>query len=84
MSEKPAHTKYQHLVQLANDISHLFQSETNREVVVSSVAKHIGSFWVPRMRQHIVVHVHAGGEGLSTLAREAVLRLAMDAAKESD
>ena len=69
MSEKPAHTKYQHLVQLANDISHLFQSETNREVVVSSVAKHIGSFWVPRK----TVKMDASGE-----------LIAMDRRPESD
>jgi len=83
MSEKPARAKYEHLVQMANDISHFFQSETDREVAVSSVAKHIRSFWVPRMRQHIIAHLHAGGEGMSTLSREAVLRLEMDAAKKT-
>ncbi len=83
MSEKPAHTRYEHLVQMANDISNFFQSETDHDVAISAVAKHIRSFWVPRMRQHIIAHVHAGGEGMSTLAREAVLRLEMDAAKEN-
>lgn len=83
MSEKPAHMRYEHLVQMANDISHFFQSETDHDVAISAVAKHIRSFWVPRMRQHIIAHVHAGGEGMSTLAREAVLRLEMDAAKEN-
>jgi formate dehydrogenase subunit delta len=43
---------------------------------VASVADHLRKFWDPVMRKQIIEHLHAGGEGLEPMAREAVQRLA--------
>ena len=42
----------------------------------AAVAAHIAKFWDPRMREMIVAHLHAGGEGLSDIARQAVAKFA--------
>lgn len=83
MTNHPPYVNYQHLVQMVNDICNFFQAEADYETAVTSVAKHIRSFWAPRMRQHIIAHLHAGGEGMSALAQGAVRRLEQDAASKS-
>jgi len=65
-----------HLVQMANDIGHFFAAEPQHAEAVAGVRGHIERFWDPRMRKRIVAHLHAGGEGLEPLPREAVAALA--------
>jgi formate dehydrogenase subunit delta len=67
----------EHLTQMANDIGAYFHSEPDHELAVKGVLGHIQKFWTPRMRQKIVGHLAAGGEGLEDLPREAVRRLGM-------
>ena len=63
------------LVRMANDIAAFFASEPDREVAVEAIATHLRRYWAPRMRRQIRAHLDAGGEGLSDLARDAVLQL---------
>jgi formate dehydrogenase subunit delta len=62
------------LVYMANQIATFFQTQPGH-VQAAETADHIRAFWEPRMRRAIIAHLHAGGEGLSPLAREAVARL---------
>lgn len=64
------------LVAMANDIANYFGSEPDREAGIAGFANHLQKFWDPRMRRQLIVHVQAGGEGLSELARAGVERLA--------
>jgi len=68
-----------HLVQMANDIGHFFQSEPDHEAAVAGVASHIRRYWEPRMRKHIYAHLDQGGAGLTDIARDAITRLAEQA-----
>lgn len=63
------------LVRMANDIAAFFASEPDRTVAAESIATHLRRYWAPRMRRQIRAHLDAGGEGLSDLARDAVLQL---------
>lgn len=63
------------LVKMANDIARFFEAEPDHAEAVNGIVGHITRFWDPRMRREIVAHAHSGGEGLSAIAREAVLRL---------
>ncbi|HEY8010415.1 MAG TPA: formate dehydrogenase subunit delta [Rudaea sp.] len=66
----------EHLVTMANDIANFFHSESDRQVAVDGVTRHIQRYWEPRMRRKIVAHLaEHNGEGLSDLARLAVARL---------
>jgi len=71
-------TGVEHIVRMANDISHFFASEPDRDVAIAGIAAHIRRSWEPRMRRKIHAHLAAGGEGLEPLARAAVERLAKD------
>lgn len=64
----------QRLVYMANQIARFFATQPH-EAAVKGVAKHIGDFWDPRMRQMIQKHVAEGGAGLVPLAAEAVTLL---------
>ena len=64
-----------HLVHMANDISHFFAAEPQRADAIAGIANHIQRFWDPRMRRQIAAHLAAGGEGLDELARAAVAGL---------
>jgi formate dehydrogenase subunit delta len=64
------------LVTMANDISNFFASDPDKDAAVDQVANHLKKFWEPRMREAIRRHVSAGGEGMSSLAIQAVKRLA--------
>lgn len=61
-----------HLVSMANDISAFFDSEVGPAEASKSVALHISRFWDPRMREQIIAHAAAGGEGLKPSALAAV------------
>jgi len=63
------------LVTMANDISNFFASDPDKDAAVDQVANHLKKFWEPRMREAIRRHVSAGGEGMSSLAIQAVKRL---------
>ncbi len=60
------------LVTMANDIAAFFHGAANQDEAVRSIATHLRNFWDPRMRKQIIEHYHAGGSGLSDLARDAV------------
>jgi formate dehydrogenase subunit delta len=62
------------LVYMANQIARFFASQPHDQAV-KGIAKHIADFWDPRMRQMIRNHLASGGEGLDSLAKEAVLNL---------
>ena len=81
MSSTAEHTRnnVDHLVQMANDIGHFFQSEPDHEAAVAGVAAHIRRHWEPRMRKHIYAHLDQGGTGLTDIARDAIARLAAQA-----
>jgi formate dehydrogenase subunit delta len=64
------------LVNMANQISQFFESQSTREEAVAGVLDHIKRFWDPRMRKAIVEHVANGGADLRDVAHEAVKRLA--------
>jgi len=64
------------LVQMANDIANYFVVEPDHKEAVAGVAGHLKRFWDPSMREQIIAHAQAGGEGLSELALASVLQLA--------
>jgi formate dehydrogenase subunit delta len=64
------------LVAMANDIAAFFDSEPDKAVAAEGVRFHITRFWDPRMRREIVAHLDAGGTGLTSTAKSAVLLLA--------
>lgn len=64
-----------HLVSMANDISAFFNSEVGEKEAHKSVALHISRYWDPRMREQIIAHAAAGGDGLCQAALDAVRSL---------
>ena len=63
------------LVYMANQIAREFAGQRPRDAAAATW-DHLWHFWDPRMRQMILAHLDAGGEGLSDIARAAVARLA--------
>ena len=74
------HDPSRQLVQMANDIGNFFRAEPDREEAIAGIAKHIDSFWTKAMRRKITAH---GEEGLDELPREALRRLAAQAAAKA-
>ncbi len=66
----------EHLVSMANDISHFFDGEYGVKDSPPNIATHITRYWDPRMRKEIIAHVAAGGAGLTPTALAAVRTLA--------
>ncbi len=64
------------LVTMANEIAAFFASEKDKEQAAELMATHLRRYWEPRMRKAIIAHEHAGGSGLTALARRAVAKLA--------
>ena len=64
------HAEY--LVKMANEIGAFFHAEAGPEQAPAEIARHIQRFWDRRMREQVVAHLAAGGEGLSAEARRAV------------
>ncbi|KAA0683871.1 formate dehydrogenase subunit delta [Roseomonas genomospecies 6] len=62
------------LIRMANQIAGYFQSYPQDEAVTET-AGHIRAFWEPRMRQRLLDHTAAGGEGLHEIVTQAVERL---------
>jgi formate dehydrogenase subunit delta len=67
---------------MANQIATFFAGE-DRETAVAATADHLRKFWDPRMRAEIIAHGRAGGEGLSEVARQALLLVTEDAAAKA-
>lgn len=65
----------EHLVSMANDISHFFDGEYGTQDSPPNIATHITRYWDPRMRQQIIAHAAQGGAGLSPTALAAVRTL---------
>jgi formate dehydrogenase subunit delta len=63
------------LVSMANDIADFFNAESDKEVAAEGVRKHIQRSWDPRMRKAIIAHMQTNGEGLSSLAANAIKKL---------
>ena len=66
-------TDAQHLVQMANDIESFFRALPRSEA--SGIENHIRSFWTPRMRERLFLHLQSGDSGLDALPGKAVRRL---------
>lgn len=64
-----------YLVNMANDISNFHASEGDVALAAAGVEAHMARYWEKRMRQQIIAHHHAGGEGLSEISRAAVALL---------
>jgi formate dehydrogenase subunit delta len=62
------------LVHMANQIARELASQRPGEAAQATY-DHLWHFWDPRMRQLIVAHLDAGGEGLSEIALQAVRKL---------
>jgi formate dehydrogenase subunit delta len=60
------------LVRMANEIAAFFDGASEAGEAPQNVAAHLRRFWDPRMRQQIIEHVAAGGEGLEPTAKAAV------------
>jgi formate dehydrogenase subunit delta len=63
------------LIYMANQIAREFAGQRPRDAA-EATWDHLWHFWDPRMREMIVAHLAAGGEGLSDIAKAAVARLA--------
>lgn len=61
----------QKLVYMANQIGTFFRAQ-DPDTASAKIAEHIKKFWDPRMREAIIEHIDAGGEGLDPAARRAV------------
>ncbi len=74
----------EYLVEMVNDISAFFVTETDHEEAPKSVASHISRFWDPRMRREIIAYYQSSkGAGLSDTSLRAVALLAQEAAAKS-
>ena len=65
------------LVKMANNIEAFFRSDPDRDAAIAGIENHIRRFWEPRMRNAIVAHLKAGGDGLGELVKLAVQRIAV-------
>lgn len=66
------------LIKMANDISNFFNADPDKTIAAEGVRNHIMRNWELRMRQMIVEHLNNhDGEGLSTLAKNAVGQLTL-------
>ena len=66
----------QRLVTMANDIANFFAADPDPAAAADQVANHLKKFWEPRMREQIRKYVVDGGAGLSSIAIQAVKKLA--------
>lgn len=71
------------LIYMANQIGKFFAAQS-RDKAIDGIADHLAKFWDPSMRKKILVHLEHGGDGLDSLVKEAVRKLAsMDFSKHS-
>jgi formate dehydrogenase subunit delta len=62
------------MIHMANQIATFFATQPG-DHQAEAVAKHLKSFWDPRMLSQLDAHVAAGGAGLSPLALAAARSL---------
>jgi formate dehydrogenase subunit delta len=70
-----AHT-LDRLVYMANQIAREFESQRPDEAA-EATWDHLWHFWDPRMRELVVAHLRAGGDGLGDTAKAAVIKLSI-------
>jgi formate dehydrogenase subunit delta len=74
-------TSLDRLIHMANQIAREFAVQ--QPDGVEATWDHLWHFWDPRMREMIVAHLDAGGEGLSPVAGAAVAKLSEPATPRS-
>jgi formate dehydrogenase subunit delta len=62
------------MIHMANQIATFFATQPGEDQA-AAVARHLKSFWDPRMLAQLDAHVTAGGAGLSPLALAAARSL---------
>jgi formate dehydrogenase subunit delta len=62
------------LVYMANQIGREFSGQRPTDAVEATY-DHLWHFWEKRMREAIIAHLDAGGEGMTEVARNAVRML---------
>ena len=62
------------MVRMANQIASFFKAYPHDQAV-KDTAYHINSFWEPRMRELLLRHLAAGGEGLDQLVKDAAEKI---------
>jgi formate dehydrogenase subunit delta len=63
------------LIYMANQIAREFENQQPKQAAEATY-DHLWHFWDPRMREMIIAHLDAGGEGLTDTSKEAVRLLA--------
>lgn len=58
------------MIRMANQIAAFFATQPG-QAGAQDFAAHINDFWTPDMREELIAHLAAGGEGLAPLARDA-------------
>ena len=62
------------LIRMANQIGTFFESMPDRSEALGGIAKHLKSFWDPRMRKSFMQQVDdPATQGISAIVRDAVL-----------
>jgi formate dehydrogenase subunit delta len=59
------------MTRMANQIAAFFEAYPRSEAL-EGIAKHVKSFWDPRMRKQLDAYIAAGAEGLSPLVVAAL------------
>jgi len=59
------------MIRMANQIAAYFEAYPRNEAL-QGIAKHIKSFWDPRMRKQLDEYIDGGGESLSPLVISAL------------
>ena len=67
--------KIERLIKMANDIGDFFNADSNKEIAIEGIKKHLLRSWDPRMRREIIAYCQQDGTALSDLVRTAVSRL---------
>jgi formate dehydrogenase subunit delta len=68
------------MIRMANQIAAYFEAYPRADAL-QGIAKHIKSFWDPRMRKQLDEYMAGGGEGLSPLVMAALAPKAKAKAK---
>jgi len=69
--------KPEKLVMMANQIGAFFATQKG-DAAVHGIADHLKKFWDPRMREALLAHAKAGGEGLNPRVRSAAEQLSRE------
>jgi formate dehydrogenase subunit delta len=59
------------MIRMTNQIAAFFEAYPRADAI-EGIAKHVKSFWDPRMRKQLDEYIAAGGEGLSPLVIAAI------------